>query len=42
MEEVMDIFSVFSSGKKRILSEFSPFERSLSFGGLLSLRLLSF
>ena len=23
MEEVMDIFSVFSSGKKRILSEFS-------------------
>ena len=25
-----DVFSVFSSGKKRISSEFSPFERSLS------------
>ena len=42
MEEVMDIFYVFSSGKKRVSSEFSPFERSLSFGELLSFRLLSF
>ena len=31
-----DVFYVFSSGKKRISSEFSPFERSLSFEGLLS------
>ena len=29
-------FSVFSSGKKRISLEFSHFERSLSFEGLLS------
>ena len=36
MNEDVFIFSVFSSGKKRISSEFSPFERSLSFEGLLS------
>ena len=36
MNEDVIIFSVFSSGKKRISSEFYPFERSLSFEGLLS------
>ena len=36
MNKDVIIFSVFSSGKKRISSEFSPFERSLSFEGLLS------
>ena len=36
MNEDVFIFYVFSSGKKRISSEFSPFERSLSFEGLLS------
>ena len=36
MNEDVIIFYVFSSGKKRISSEFSPFERSLSFEGLLS------
>ena len=30
------LFSVFSSGKKRISSEFSHLERNLSFEGLLS------
>ena len=36
-EEVfITLFSVFSSRKKRISSEFSPLERSLSFEGLLS------
>ena len=32
----MSIFSGFSSGKKRMSFGFSPFERSLSFDGLLS------
>ena len=32
----MVVFSVFSSRKKRISSEFSPIERSLFFEGLLS------
>ena len=32
----MIVFFVFSYEKKRISSEFSPFERSLSFEGLLS------
>ena len=44
-EEVfMELFSLFSFGKKRISSEFSPLERSLSFEGLLSplQRFLSF
>ena len=43
-EAFMVVFSVFSSGKKRISFEFSHFERSLSFEGLLSLlgRCLSF
>ena len=36
MNEDVFIFSVFSSGKKRISSKCSPFERSLSFEGLLS------
>ena len=35
-EEFMGIFFVFSSEKKRMSSEFSPFERSLSFERLLS------
>ena len=35
-EVFMVVFSVFSSKKKRVLLEFSPFERSLSFEGLLS------
>ena len=34
-EVLMTMFYVFSSGKKRISSEFSPLERSLSFEGLL-------
>ena len=37
-EVFMTMFSVFSSGKKRISLEFSPLERSLSFEGLLYLR----
>ena len=36
IEEFMGIFYVFSFGKKRFSSGFSPFERSLSFEGLLS------
>ena len=36
MNEDVFIFYVFSSGKKRISSKFSPFERSLYFEGLLS------
>ena len=32
-EAFMVVFFVFSFGKKRISSEFSPFERSLSFEG---------
>ena len=35
-EAFMVVFSIFSSRKKRISSEFSPFKRSLSFEGLLS------
>ena len=35
-EVFMTLFSVFSSGKKRISFEFSPLERSLSFERLLS------
>ena len=35
-KEFMGIFAVFSSGKKRMSSGFSPSERSLSFEGLLS------
>ena len=35
-DKFMVIFYVFSSGKKRISSVFSPFNRSLSFGRLLS------
>ena len=35
-EVFMAVFSVFSSRKKRISSEFSPLERSVSFEGLLS------
>ena len=44
IEEIMNIFSVFSFGKKRVSFEFSPFEMSLPFEGLLSLlgRCLSF
>ena len=42
IEEIMDIFSVFSSGNKRVSSEFSHFEMNLSFERLLSFRLLSF
>ena len=41
-EVFMTMFFVFSSGKKRISSEFSPFKKSLSFEGLLSFKLLSF
>ena len=35
-EVFMTMFFVFSFRKKRISSEFSPLERSLSFEGLLS------
>ena len=35
-EVFMAMFYVFSSGKKKISSEFSPLEGSLSFEGLLS------
>ena len=35
-EVFMSLFSIFSFGKNRISSEFSPLERSLSFEGLLS------
>ena len=42
INDEVSMFYVFSFGKKRISSKFSPFEKSLSFEGLLSFRLLSF
>ena len=36
IREFIVLFSIFSSGKKKTSSEFSPFEKSLSFKRLLS------